>query len=75
MHLILWRIESSLLAESGTPAHTEGRGASFLLGAHYEHFCTKTIKSLERAGRAAAPFPPREGIPGLSPPFYFLFLI
>ena len=40
---------------AGTPARTEGRGARFLLRAHYKHLCTKIIKSLERAGGAAAP--------------------
>ena len=34
------------------PAPRAG-GARFLLRAHYKHFCTKIIKSLERAGGAA----------------------
>ena len=39
-------------------------GARFLLRAHYKDFCTKIIKSLERAGGAAAPLPPSVGVPG-----------
>ena len=50
---------------SGTPARTEGRRARFLLRAHHKHVCTKIIKSLERAGGAAAPcpLPPCLGVP------------
>ena len=47
------------IMKSGTPACTEDRGgARFLLRAHYKHFFTKIIKSLERAGGAAAPIAP-----------------
>ena len=42
------------------PAPRAG-GARFLLRAHYKHFCCKIIKSLERAGGAAAP--PSVGVP------------
>ena len=45
------------------PAPRAG-GARFLLRAHYIHFCTKIINSLERAGGAAAPLPPSSvGVP------------
>ena len=40
-----------------------GQGARFLLRAYYTHFCTKIIKSLERAGGAAAPQPPSISVP------------
>ena len=54
---------SRLAVSSGTPARTEGRGARFLLRAHYKHFCTKIIKSFESTGGEAAPWPPRVGVP------------
>ena len=50
-------------AKAGAPARTEGRGARFLLRAHYKHFCSKIIKSLERAGGAAAPPAPQRRRP------------
>ena len=57
----MWYIETMFI--TGTPARTEGRGARFLLRAHYKHFCTKLIKSLERVGGAAAPLPPQRRRP------------
>ena len=39
-------------------------GARFLLRAYYNHLFTEIIKSLERAGGAAAPCPPSVGVPG-----------
>ena len=45
------------------PAPRAG-GARFLLRAHYKHFCIKMIKSLERAGGAAAPCSPQHRHPG-----------
>ena len=53
-----WFIAGLDSEQAGTPARTEGRGARFLLRARYKHFCTKIIKSLERAEGAAAPCPP-----------------
>ena len=62
-----WRIMCSVRGENSINEYRHacphrGQGARFLLRAH-KHFCTKIVKSLERAGGAAAPPAPQRRPP------------
>ena len=52
-HLEVTHLQQAIVRHA-CPHRGQG-GARFLSRANYKHFCTKIIKSLERAGGAAAP--------------------